>query len=614
MNKTTPVTPVNPLRQLLRLLLIVCFVYACANKGPGPTGGPKDETPPRVMKSVPENGAMNFAKQEIQVDFDENISLEKVTEEVVVSPPQQKAPDIRAQGKRLVVAFEDTLESGTTYTIDFGNAIVDLNEKNPLSGYTFSFSTGGDIDTLAIAGILINAEDLNPVSGIIVGIYAEHDDSVFTQKPFLRIGKTDANGYFTINNVKEGTYQLFALGDNTRDYFFQAGEGLAMYDSLVTPTVAMVEHRDTLWADSVTIDTIEVYERPHYYPDNVLLRYFKENKIRQYFTKAERLRPEMFTLYFNTTLAELPRIEPLNFPWDSTRYILQTNATLDTLHYWITDTLVSRVDSLQLAMTYLRTDSIFQLEETTDTLTIAMRKRNVRTKPGKEPQTPKADPLAFKTNGIGTFEIYNPLTLLMDEPLAAWDTAHIVLSEKADTLLKPLPYTWHVADSTGMNFAIRYPWEAEKSYVLDIDSATFRSIYGKVNDRYSANFKIRSLDEYSELKVVLTHYDSTAVIQVLDNKDVPVRTLPADPKATVFRHLKPTDYYIRMFLDANGNGKWDTGDFATRRQPEEVFYYPHKLTLKANFEFTETWDHLAVPLLEQKPLEILKDANKKEQQ
>ena len=187
----TPVTPIHPLRQLLRLLLIVCFVYSCANKGPGPTGGPKDETPPRVMKSVPENGAMNFSKQEIQVDFDENISLEKVTEEVVVSPPQQKAPDIRAQGKRLVVAFEDTLESGTTYTIDFGNAIVDLNEKNPLSGYTFSFSTGGDIDTLAIAGILINAEDLNPVSGIIVGIYAEHDDSVFTQKPFLRIGKTE---------------------------------------------------------------------------------------------------------------------------------------------------------------------------------------------------------------------------------------------------------------------------------------------------------------------------------------------------------------------------------------------------------------------------------------
>ena len=316
----------------------------------------------------------------------------------------------------------------------------------------------------------------------------------------------------------------------------------------------MVEHRDTLWADSVTIDTIEVYERPHYYPDNVLLRYFKENKIRQYFTKAERLRPEMFTLYFNTTLAELPRIEPLNFPWDSTRYILQTNATLDTLHYWITDTLVSRVDSPATGHDLLA--HRLHLPAGRDHGHAHHRHAQAQRahQAGQGTANAQGRPAGVQNKRYRHLRDIQPLTLLMDEPLAAWDTAHIVLSEKADTLLKPLPYTWHVADSTGMNFAIRYPWEAEKSYVLDIDSATFRSIYGKANDRYSGNFKIRSLDEYSELKVVLTHYDSTAVIQVLDNKDVPVRTLPADPKATVFRHLKPTDYYIRMFLDANGNG------------------------------------------------------------
>lgn len=600
------------INETFRLFCILFFVYSCANKGPGPTGGPKDETPPRVMKSVPENGSMNFTKKEILVDFDENISLEKVTEEVVVSPPQQKAPDIRSFGKRLIVTFEDTLESGTTYTIDFGNAIVDLNEKNPLSNYSFSFSTGGDIDTLSVSGILINAEDLNPVSGTIVGIYAEHHDSVFTRKPFLRIGKTDANGYFTINNIKAGSYQIFALGDNNRDYYFQAGEGLAMYDSLIVPTVEMVEHRDTTWTDSLTVDTIRVYERAHYYPDDLLLRFFKENKKRQYFTKAERLRPEMFTLYFNTTLSELPRIEPLNFDWDSTKYILQTNPTLDTLNYWITDTLVSKIDSMQMVMTYFKTDSIFQLEETSDTLTIAMRKRNIRVKPGKEKETPKIEPLEFKTNVAGTFEIYNPITILSSEPLLAYDTSMVVLSEKVDTLLKPLPYEWVVTDSTNMRFSIQHTWEPEKSYVLNIDSAAFLSIYQKVNDRYSGTFKIRSLDEYSELKIELVNYDERAVIQLLDSKDKPVRSLPADPKQTVFKHLKPTDYYIRMFIDENGNGKWDTGDFTTRRQPEDVFYYPHKLTLKANFEFTETWDHLAIPLLEQKPLEILKDVNKKQ--
>ncbi len=600
----------RPLNTLLRLLFLLVLTCSCANKGSGPTGGPKDETPPKVVKSTPENGAMSFAKQEIVVEFDENISLENLTEEVVVSPPQQKSPDIRSQGKRLVVTFEDTLESNTTYTIDFGSAIVDLNEKNPLNNYTFSFSTGDYIDTLSISGILINSEDLNPVSGIIVGIYAEHADSVFTQKPFLRIGKTDANGYFTINNVKEGTYQLFALGDNNRDYFFQTGEGLALYDTLVTPTVTMVEHRDTLWIDSVTIDTIKVYERPHYYPDDILLRYFKENKIRQYFTKSERLRPEMFTLYFNTTLSELPDIEPLNFEWDSTKYILQTNATLDTLNYWITDTLVSKIDTLQMTMSYYRTDSIFQLEKTTDTLTVAMRKRNVRTKDGKEEETIKVEPLAFKTNVAATFEIYDLITLLMDEPLSAYDTAMIVLSEKEDTLNTPLPYVWEKADDSNTRFTLRHPWESEKSYVLTVDSAAFISIYGKANNRHSSDFKIRSLDQYSDLKVVLTQYDPRAVIQILDSKDTPVRTQAADPTETVFRHLKPADYYLRMFIDLNGNGLWDTGELSSRRQPEDVFYYPFKLTLKANFEFTETWDHLAIPLLEQKPLEILKDSSK----
>lgn len=615
MNKTYNCgTQSRPFRQqlkgFLQVLLILCFVYSCANKGPGPTGGPKDETPPQVMKSTPANGSLNFLKKEIQVDFDENISLEKVTEEVVISPPQKKNPDIRAQGKRLVVKFEEDLEDNTTYTINFGNAIVDLNEKNPLSNYRFSFATGVDIDTLSISGILINAEDLNPVSGIIVGIQPADNDTAFTSLPFLRIGKTDANGYFSIDNIKPGTYRIYALGDNNRDYYFQTGEGLALCDSLVTPTFEMVEHRDTIWADSVTIDSVHVYEHAHFYPNDVLLRYFKENKKRQYFIKSERLQPEKFTFFFNTTLSELPRIEPLNFDWED-QYILQKNNTLDTLSYWLTDTLVSNIDTLQMVITYFKTDSIFRLEETSDTLNVAMRKHNVRAKPQQQDTVQKKEPLTFKTNIASTFEIYNPIRIQVAEPLLDYDTAFIRLSEKVDSLFVPLPYEWEVSDSTNMNFAVKYPWEASKSYTLDIDSSAFVSIYGKASDKYSGPFKIRSLDEYSELKIVLTNYDERAVIQILDTKDKPVRTLPADPKETVFRHLKPTDYYIRMFIDENGNGTWDTGDYASRRQPEEVFYYPHKLTLKANFEFTETWDHLAIPLLEQKPLEILQDVSKK---
>ncbi|NDV47099.1 hypothetical protein D0T49_08580 [Paludibacter sp. 221] len=593
------------------ILLIMSFVYSCANRGSGPTGGPKDETPPKVTKSNPVNGSLNFAKKEIQVEFDENISLDKLTENVVISPPQQRNPDIRAQGKRLIVRFDEELKENTTYTVNFGNAIVDLNEKNPLENYRFAFSTGSKIDTLSISGFLVNAEDLNPASGIIVGIYAEHDDSVFTKKPFLRIGKTDEMGYFVIDNIKEGTYRIFALGDNNRDYYFQTGEGLAMYDSLITPTFEMVEHRDTIWADSLTIDTIHIHRHAHFYPNDIVLRYFKENKVRQYFIKSERTQPEKFTLYFNTTLAELPKIEPLNFEWED-KYILQRNNTLDTLSYWLTDSITWKTDTLRMAMTYFKTDSIFQLEQTTDTINVVTRKTNARARTTrKNNEKDKKQALSFKTNIKPTFEVYDPIIIQVSEPLIDYDISKIKLNEKVDTILKPLVYEWQQIDSTKMIFSMSYKWEPEKSYTLEIDSAAFTSIYNKSNDENKSPFKVRSLDEYSEIKIVLTDYDSRAVIQILDAKDKVVRTKNAESGGTLFQHLKPTDYYVRMFIDENGNGKWDTGEFSTRRQPEEVYYYPHKLTLKANFEFTEIWNHKEMPLLEQKPLEILQDVSKK---
>jgi hypothetical protein len=599
------------LGQISLVFIILTFAYSCANKGAGPTGGPKDETPPRVVRSIPENGSVNFNKREIMVEFDENIQLERLFENLVISPPQARNPDIRAQGRRLRIRFEEDLKDSTTYTLNFGNAVVDLNEKNVLPNFTFSFSTGSEIDTLSIAGILINAEDLNPVSGIIVGIYAEHADSVFTQKPFLRIGKTDENGYFTIDNIREGTYSIFGLEDKNRDFFFQMGEGLAMLDSLVTPIAKWVVHNDTIWTDSLTIDTIHVFGHTHFYPNDILLRFFREDKAHQRLIRSERLQPEKFTLFFNTTLAELPEIEPLNFDWND-KYILQRNNSLDTLTYWLTDSLLWSLDTLQMAITYYRTDSIFQLEQTTDTLNVVTRRTRVNPRAATrqtEPETPKRIPLTLQTNISTVFEIFNPLTVQVNEPLVEFDISMITLNEKVDTLLVPRKFEWLQTDSSRMGFAIKYDWEAEKSYVLSIDSATFISVFGKTNDEFSGSFRIRSLSEYSELKVILTNYDPRIVVQLLDSRDNVIRTQPAVTNEVIFQHLRPADYFLRLFIDENGNGIWDTGDFATRRQPEEVFYFPHRLTLRANFDFTEEWNHTAIPLLEQKPLEILRDIN-----
>jgi hypothetical protein len=314
-------------------------------------------------------------------------------------------------------------------------------------------------------------------------------------------------------------------------------------------------------------------------------------------------------------MTELPTLKPIDFEWDG-KYILQKNNTMDSLTYWMTDSLVWKKDTLQFEMSYKKTDSLFRLVPATDTLKIFMRtaRSTVRnTKDKKEPvsRVKMEQNYQFTTNIAGSFDIYQPVVFRFSTPLAYFDLSKISLAQRVDTILKPLPVNWRQVDSTKMVYAVDYKWEPEKNYELTVDSAAFTSIYQQTSKKYSGKFKIRSLDEYSTVIMVLENFVPNAVIQILDAKDAVIASKQAQEKGTVFQYLKPGDYYARLFLDENGNGKWDTGDFAAHRQPEAVFYYPKKMTLMPNWEFEETWDYLEVPLLEQKPKEIRKDAGKK---
>jgi hypothetical protein len=594
----------------ITFLSVLFLVYSCANRGSGPTGGPKDVTPPKVVKSVPLNNTLNFNKKQIYIDFDEMVSVDKASENVIISPPQVKPPDVKSYGRRVSVDFNENLMDSTTYSINFGNAIVDLNEKNPIKNFLFSFSTGNQIDTLRISGTVIDSENLNPLAGIIVGIYVEESDSVFSKKPFLRIGKTDEKGYFSIDNVKKGKYKIFALGDANHDYFYQPGEGVALCDSTITPTFRREEMHDSIWKDSTHFDSIRTYMGTRFLPDNIVLRYFKELKKRQYFVKYERKDPFCFSLFFNAESKQLPVIKPINFDWDR-KYILQKNNTLDSLTYWLTDSTVWKIDTLQMAVSYMKSDSLMQLVPVTDTLNVSMRKARINPKAKAKLTKIKAEPYKFSSNLNPTFEIYSPVSIKFEAPLDSVYLSRIKLSEKIDTIYKNLSYTWKQVDSTKTIYSLDYKWLPEKSYQLKIDSAAFVSIYAKVSNGFTSQFNIRSLDEYSSIKMLLADFNPKVMLQVLDTKDVLLATLPALAKGTVFKYLRPGDYYVRMFIDENGNGKWDTGDLEKHKQPEEVFYYPKKLTLMANWEFEESWDYRQVPLLKQKPLELLKMAPKK---
>ena len=599
----------------ITIFVIMLLVHACANRAQGPTGGPKDKTPPKVLKSFPLNGTLNFKKKQIEIDFDKIVTIEKPNDNVIISPPQQKPPDVKSLGRRVVVNFNQNLQDSTTYSINFGNAIADVNEKNVIKNYLFSFSTGNQLDSLKISGSVINSEDLNPMAGILVGIYKEESpDSVFLLKPFMRIGKTDENGHFSIDNIKKGKYKVFALGDANQDYTFQAGEGLAFQDSLVTPTFRREEMQDTIWKDTVTVDSVRTFMGTRFLPDDLSLRYFKENKKRQYFVKYERKEPFVFSLFFNTAQAKLPEIKPLNFKWDD-KYLLQKSAGLDSLTYWLTDSLVWQNDTLKMTMTYLKTDSLFQLKPVTDTLNVSMRKAKLtaRAKLAKKTLVQKIEPLKFTNNMASVFEIYNPVMLNFEAPMEKLDISKVKLFQKVDTTFKQIPFKWRQTDSTKMAYALENKWKAETAYELRIDSAAFTSIYKKTSSKLKAEFKIRSLDEYSSVKLFLAPFNPKAMLQVLDSKDVVLATKAASEKGTVFEYLRPGDFYVRMFIDGNGNGKWDSGDYSKHRQPEDVYYYPKKMTLMANWEFEETWDYTLVPLLKQKPLELIMTTSKKPQ-
>lgn len=591
----------------LVLVLVSVLFYACANRGGGPTGGPKDVTPPKVLRMVPANNTLNFKKKQITIDFDEMVSVEKASDNVVISPPQVKAADVKSYGKRITVVLNDELRDTTTYSINFGNAIVDLNEKNPVKNFIFSFATGNEIDTLTVSGTVIDARTQNPQQGILVGIYVESPDSVFYKEPFLRIGKTDEKGHFVVSNMKKGRYKIFALGDVNNDYRFQAGEGLAMFDSIIEPTFRREEMHDSIWKDSTHFDSIRTYMGTRFLPDDIVLRYFKENRKRQYFVKSERKQPFSFNLFFNTEAKQLPELKPLNFEWDG-KYLLQKNATKDSLTYWITDSTVWKVDTLNFAMTYQKSDSLLNLIPVTDTIHVFERKGRINLKAKKAKTEPKAEPYKFSTNIAGTFEVYAPVQLKFEAPMDSADWSGVKLFHKVDTVFKEIKYKWHQADSTQMLYKIDYKWEPEESYDLKIDSAVFRSIYNKISNKYDGQFKIRSLDEYSSLRIFLTPFEPKAILEVLDPKDNVLATKAADTKGALIEYLKPGEYYMRLFIDRNGNGKWDPGDFGKRLQPEDVYYYPKKFTLKANWEFEETWNFSDLPLLQQKPQELLKNA------
>jgi uncharacterized protein (DUF2141 family) len=596
---------------------VVTIFYACASVG-NPSGGDYDEAPPKFLGGDPVPNALHVSKNKIVLQFDEFLVLEKPAEKVIITPPQKKMPVIKAVGKRITVELKDSLIPNTTYTFDFTNAIVDNNEKNALEGFTYAFSTGDVVDSLVISGVLLNAEDLEPMPNIMVGIHSDLSDTAFTRLPFLRTSQTNETGRFWIRNIAPGTYRLFALNDANRDFKFdQAAEAIAFYDSLIVPSFEPALRQDTLWKDSLNIDTIREIQYTRFTPDDILLRLFQEPFERQYLTKSERTNAHQFVFTFNAPVTELPAIALQNAPDSENPFLIEQSPDRKILTYWLTDSLVYQQDTLFVAAEYCAHDNDNEYITKNDTIrliTKKIQKPEKESKKNKE-ETVKRDALEIRVTPSGAMEVFDTLRITFSEPPIDFPMKTIQFQQKVDTLWENRPLLLLRDSLNPRVFWVDQTWKYEEEYQIKIDSAAIYSIYGRWNDSIQTSVKIKSEKEYGNIFVAVVGNETAGFGQILDSSGKVAGWASLENGELAFYDLKPGKYYLCYIEDWNGNQRWDTGLYTEKLQPEPVYYYPGFFELKAYMEFeNETpWDLKALPWDKQKPLEITKNKPKEKQ-
>ena len=620
------------MKKLLYILLIAAAVASCARMG-SPDGGWYDDDPPRVLYSTPAEQATNVTAKKMTIYFDEFIKLADPTQNVIVSPPQLEMPEIQAKGKKIVIELQDSLIPNTTYTVDFSDAISDNNEDNPMGNYTYTFSTGEQIDTFEVAGCVLDASNLEPVKGISVGLYADLADSAFRTKPLLRIARTDGSGRFSIRGVAPGEYRVYALQDQDANYMFsQKSEMIAFSHATYQPSAKPDIRQDTIWRDSLHIDNIVEVPYTHFYPDDIVMLAFKEEQTDRYLLKTERKEADRIGIYFSYGNEQLPILRGLNFDADSA-FILEASPKKDTLTYWLRDTLLVNQDTLELSMEYVMTDTLGQLVTQLDTLELVAKtpyekrlknrqkeydewqKEQEKKKKREEPYDSiyPAKPLDIKYEVSQSMDPNRSVFLESPVPLASLDTAAIHLYSKIDTLWYRAPFEFHRCDSMLRRFEIIVDWHPDTEYSLEIDSAAFVSIYGLASKAYKEGIKVKSLDEYGTLQMQMSGVSGQLVAQLLDGSDKVVQQSPMESDGSaMFYYIKPGTYYMRAFVDSNGNGLWDTGNYDADLQPEDVYYYSREIEVKAKFDLTLQWNLKERKRNLQKPGKIVQQKPDKE--
>ncbi len=601
-------------REWFGIMVVALCIYACANRG-YPEGGPKDETPPQVVEEVPLSYTTNFKAKRVNIYFDEFVQLNDINNKFIFSPPVKKDPKVSLKGKYVQVAIPDSLRENTTYSLDFADAIVDNNESNPLGFYRYVFSTGERIDTLELGGTVVNAESYEPVLGVLVALYEKSGDSIPLKELPDYIARTDSSGNFRLTNLREGHYRVMAIEDANRDKMYTPeSEMFAWMDTTVFPVVEPATRVDTFHviekiveADTILRDSIVRTDYLAYGPSNLYLRLFLEKLTQLYLVEDDRKEREQLNFIFSipgengleVTLWDTLATEPLPQDW----YFKEHSAGNDTLTLWIKDSTVYKKDTLNVILSYMRSDSTGQWERYSDTARYTFRakeKKEGKSKK-KDEDAPKVEFLEIKSNISGDLDLGARLYLEFSRPINKSTLDSIRVLEKVDTVYQLIPFQV-VEDSLRVRRVfVDAAWKAGGEYQLQIDSATIYDIYGRFNDKLEKKFKVRTEEYYGKIMVNVRGVDCPTIVQLYKAENgksengkrtynvVQSKVVEQDGEV-VFPLLPEGKYCVRAILDRNGNGVWDTGLYLKHRQPEEIVYLRGEIAVKQNFDVEQDFD------------------------
>ncbi len=573
----------NPMKQIYSSGKIILFwipflLFINCARVASPPGGPKDETPPEIKKSTPPNYSVNFTDKTIEVYFDEFIKLDNINQ-LIVSPPMKNKPNIKLKGKGIQIKMDDTLTRNTTYTLNFGNSIVDNNESNPIENFQFVFSTGPDLDSLNFFGAVMNAFDMEVPKDVYILLYDNRADSaIYIEKP-LYLTKANEKGYFFLSNLKVGKFNVFALQDEDQNYIYNPPEKIAFLDSI------LVLRPETNGDSILVYDSIQISSVKH------KLKLFEEQLPNQYIISSTRSRKDNILLVFNEALLEKPVFSLPDKPDLTNWYIEESFAVGDSIGIWLNDTSLINQESVDLSIKYPLSGADkgkYLIDTTNFRFTKPKSKSRKSSKPAIQAESKLI--LTFSLGSGNRMELNRNLLCLSQTPLGSYDEDKIALFAINDSIETIVDFKLIFSTHLIRNLNFNVDWKEDTDYRIELLPDAITDMYHTTNDSITYTFKTRKLDYYGTLVFEMEEINENILIQLLDDKHQVVKsTLISNDTTLTYQFLPPKTYRIKAILDENKNGKWDTGSWLERLQPEKVKYYFEEIKLRSNWEFKKTW-------------------------